>query len=136
MKKISAIIYSVGVISFMSVFIGYMWLTTLHLYERVSFITFIPMIIPLIDLCAVPIAGYEIGISTPFVTKIIVSAIIGIAVIVSIIVGKKLAIDLYEDEDCDPSYASFIMICLYSFLTFGFAIASLFLPTEVGKFFT
>ena len=117
----------------MSVFIGYMWLTTLHLYERVSFITFIPMIITIIDLCAVPIGGYEIGISASFVTKIIVSAIIGIAVIVSIFVGKKLAIDLYEDEDCDPSYASFIMICIYSILIFAFAVISMFFSSEVGK---
>ena len=133
---IYSVIYIVAVGVFLSIFIGYMWLTTLEPTMPIGSHTFIPLVIYIIDLCAVPLSGLELSKTISFTGKIVVNVIVAILCVVAIILGKILSIDRYKDEDCEPSYGAIMLICGYSIAVFVLSFVSLFFSAEISKIFT
>ena len=132
---IYSFIYIVAIGVFLSIFIGYMWLTTLEPIMPIGSYTFIPSIIYIIDLCAIPISGLELSKTISFTGKIVVNVIVGIICVIAIILGKLLSIDRYKEEGCVPSYGAFMLICGYSITIFVLSFFSLFFSAEISKIF-
>ena len=132
---IYSVIYIVAIGVFLSIFIGYMWLTTLEPIMPIGSHTFVPSVIYIIDLCAVPLSGLELSKTISFTGKIVVNVIVVILCVVAILLGKILSIDRYKDEDCEPSHGAFMLICGYSITVFVLSSFSLFFSTEISKIF-
>ena len=132
---IYSVIYIGAIGVFLSIFIAYMWLTTLEPIMPIGSHTFIPSVIYIIDLCAVPLSGLELSKTISFTGKIVVNVIVAILCVVAIILGKILSIDRYKSEDYVPSYGAFIMIFGYSITVFILSFVSLFFSAEISKIF-
>ena len=116
MIAITVFLYITGVAVFLSVLLGYMWLTTWQYREKFGIHSVIALIVPVVCLLSIPVVADALGTTLTYPLKWVVLAVVFVLCIATIALATVFSIIKYRIEDYDPNYAAFGAVSSYSII--------------------